>query len=116
VAGQGFLSDAAAMQRAITGFAECASNARATMSAMESDLLSTLANYKGDQAVAFTNLHTALQDKMKAANTELDTMSELVNNSARNYNTGDQNAAQSIRNLGGQIDAGGAVLGRLTGA
>ena len=116
MASPGFLSDAQAMTRAVTGFAECAANAKSTMSQLESDLLSTLSQYKGDQAVAFFDLQTKLQEKMQQANRELDIMSQLVNDSFRNYNTGDTNAAQSIRTLAGSVDAGGAVLGRLTGA
>jgi hypothetical protein len=113
VASQGYLSDSQAMTRAVTGFAECAANAKKTMADLENDLMSTLSSYAGDQATAFWQLHTQLQDKMKSANTELDTMSELVNNSYRNYGSGDSQVASSLKSLAGNVDAGGAVLGRL---
>ena len=114
MAGQGYLSDSQAMTRAVTGFAECAANAKKAMADLENDLVSTLSSYAGDQAVAFWQLHTQLQDKMKAASNELDTMSNLVNNSFHNYGSGDANVASSLKNLSGTVDAGGSVLGRLT--
>lgn len=114
MASQGYLSDSQAMTRAVTGFAECAANAKKAMSDLENDLTSTLSSYAGDQAVAFWQLHTQLQDKMRAASNELDTMSNLVNNSFHNYGSGDSTVASSLKNLSGTVDAGGAVLGRLT--
>jgi len=116
VASQGFLSDSQAMTRAVTGFAECAANAKKAMSDLETDLTQTLSSYAGDQAVAFWQLHTQLQDKMKSASNELDTMSNLVNNSFHNYGTGDSNAASSIKTLAGTVDQGSSVLGRLGGS
>ncbi len=89
MASQGYLSDSQAMTRAVTGFAECAANAKKTMSDLESELTATLASYAGDQATAFWQLHLQLQDKMKQASNELDTMSSLVNNSFQNYGSGD---------------------------
>lgn len=115
MASQGYLSDSQAMTRAVTGFAECAANAKKTMSDLESELTSTLSSYAGDQATAFWSLHLQLQDKMKAASNELDTMSNLVNNSFHNYGSGDSTVASSLKSLSGTVDAGGAVLGRLTG-
>jgi uncharacterized protein YukE len=103
------------MTRAVTGFAECAANAKKTMADLESELMSTLSSYAGDQATAFWQLHTQLQDKMRQASTELDTMSNLVNNSFHNYGSGDATVASSIKSLAGSVDAGGAVLGRLSG-
>jgi uncharacterized protein YukE len=104
------------MTRAVTGFAECAANAKSTMTALENELTATLASYAGDQATAFWQLHMQLQDKMKQASTELDTMSNLVNNSFKNYGSGDSTVASNLKSLAGTVDAGGAVLGRLTGA
>ena len=88
MASQGYLSDSQAMTRAVTGFAECAANAKKTMADLESELVSTLSSYAGDQATAFWQLHTQLQDKMRQASTELDTMSNLVNQSFHNYGSG----------------------------
>lgn len=116
MASQGYLSDSQAMTRAVTGFEECAANAKKTMSDLENELTSTLASYAGDQATAFWQLHTQLQDKMQQASNELDTMSSLVNNSFQNYGSGDSQVASSLKSLSGTVDAGGAVLGRLTGA
>ena len=67
MAGPGFLSDAAAMTQAIQGFTECAANAKKTMSDLENELTSTLAQYQGSQAIAFWNLHTELQEQMTVA-------------------------------------------------
>ncbi|HEY3748499.1 MAG TPA: type VII secretion target [Pseudonocardiaceae bacterium] len=103
------------MTRAVTGFAECAANAKKTMADLESELVSTLSSYAGDQATAFWQLHTQLQDKMKQASTELDTMSNLVNNSVHNYGSGDATVASNLKSMAGSVDAGGAVLGRLSG-
>jgi uncharacterized protein YukE len=115
VASQGYLSDSQAMTRAVTGFAECAANAKKTMADLESELVSTLSSYAGDQATAFWQLHTQLQDKMRQASTELDTMSNLVNNSFHNYGSGDATVASNLKSMAGSVDAGGAVLGRLSG-
>ncbi|HKN98124.1 MAG TPA: type VII secretion target [Pseudonocardiaceae bacterium] len=103
------------MTRAVTGFAECAANAKKTMADLENELTSTLSSYAGDQATAFWQLHTQLQERMETANQEIDTMSNLVNSSFQNYGSGDAQAASGIKSLAGSVDAGGAVLGRLTG-
>jgi uncharacterized protein YukE len=103
------------MTRAVTGFEECAANAKKTMSDLESELTSTLSSYAGDQATAFWQLHTQLQERMQTANQELDTMSNLVNNSFHNYGSGDSQVASNLKSLSGSVDAGGAVLGRLSG-
>ncbi|HEY3607748.1 MAG TPA: hypothetical protein VGL06_09625 [Pseudonocardiaceae bacterium] len=116
MASQGFLSDSQAMTRAVTGFADCSANAKKAMADLETDLTSTLASYAGDQAVAFWQLHTQLQEKMKAASNELDTMSNLVNSSFHNYGTGDSNAASNLKTLAGTVDSGSSVLGRLGGS
>ena len=110
-----FLSDSQAMTRAVTGFAECAANAKKAMSDLEADLTQTLSSYAGDQAIAFWQLHTQLQEKMKAASNELDTMSNLVNTSYQNYGSGDSTAASSLKTLSGSVDSGSSVLGRLGG-
>jgi hypothetical protein len=57
-----------------------------------------------------------LQDKMKAASNELDTMSNLVNSSFHNYGSGDSMAASSLKTLSGTVDQGSSVLGRLGGS
>jgi len=85
------------------------------MSDLENDLVSALSHYQGSQATAFWQLHTQLQDKMRVASTELDTMSNLVNQSFHNYGSGDSTVAQSLTSLSNNVDAGGAVFGRLTG-
>ncbi|HEX3590458.1 MAG TPA: hypothetical protein VHV74_12575 [Pseudonocardiaceae bacterium] len=115
MASQGYLSDSQAMTRAVTGFAEAAANAKKTMADLESELTATLSSYAGDQATAFWQLHTQLQERMQTASQELDTMSSLVNNSFHNYGSGDATVASSLKSLSGSVDAGGAVLNRLTG-
>ncbi len=109
----GFKSDAAAMSRAVQGFEEAASNAKKAMSDLENELQSVLAQYQGDQAVAFWQLHTQLQDDMTVASNQLDTMSNLVNQSHSNYNTGDSQSADSLKTL--SSSAGSSVFNRLTG-
>lgn len=115
MASPGYLSDAAAMTQAIQAFAECAANAKKAMSDLENELTSTLSQYKGDQAVAFWNLHTELQGQMTTASREIDTMSNLVNQSFKNYGSGDSNAASTLRTLASSASASSGVLGRLTG-
>jgi len=115
VAGPGYLSNAAAMTQAINAFAQCAAEAKQAMTNLENELTSTLAQYQGNQAVAFWNLHTEVQQQMNVASREIDTMSALVNQSFRNYNTGDTNAADSMRTLAGSASSTSSVLSRLTG-
>jgi uncharacterized protein YukE len=113
----GFQADSAAMTRAVQGFEETATNAKSTMASLESELTEALRNYKGDQAVAFWDLQRRLQEKMAAAVKELDTMSNLVNQSFHNYGSGDADVSQQLRNVSNLAsDAGGSVLGRLSGA
>lgn len=112
----GFLSDAQAMTRAVQGFEECAANVAKTMADLEGELVSTLSRYQGAQATAFWHLHTQLQSKMKVASQELETVSNLVHSSHQNYNTGDTTSADSLNSLTNSVDAGGAVLGRLSGS
>jgi uncharacterized protein YukE len=111
----GFQSDAQAMTRAVQGFEETSANAAKTMADLEGELVSTLSRYQGAQATAFWQLHTQLQSKMRAASQELETMSNLVNSSFQNYGSGDSDSATSFTALTGQVDAGGSVLGRLSG-
>lgn len=109
----GFKADAAAMAQAVQGFDECSVNAKQAMTDLENTLTSLLSQYQGDQAVAFWNLHSDLQDKMTLASRELDTMSQLVNQSQQNYGAGDSQSAQSIKTLSSSVSAGGSVLSRL---
>jgi uncharacterized protein YukE len=115
VASPGFKSDAAAMRQAVLGFEETAGNAARTMAELENDLMSVLSRYTGNQATAFWQLHTRLQEDMKIASRELQTMSNLVSESARNYNTGDSNVADSLTGLSHQVGNGSSVLSRLAG-
>jgi uncharacterized protein YukE len=115
MAGTGYQSDAAAMSRAVAGFNESADNARSNMSAMDTELRSFLGRYQGAQAQAFWQLQTRLQEDMGTAGRELDTMSQLVQFSATNYDTGDTDVASSLNSLAGQT-GNSAVLGRLAGA
>jgi uncharacterized protein YukE len=114
MAGTGFQSDAAAMSRAIAGFNESAADARSSMSALENELTSGLSRYQGAQAQAFWQLHVRLQEDMQTASRELDTMSQLVTESATNYDTGDTDVASSLHGLAGQA-GDSAILGRLSG-
>lgn len=115
MASPGYKSDAAAMRQAVVGFDETASNAARTMTELEGDLMSVLARYTGNQATAFWQLHLRLQEDMKIANRELEAMSNLVNESARNYDSGDTTVAESLKGLSNSVGAGSSVLSRLSG-
>ena len=111
----GFQSDSAAMTKAVQGFDECATGAARTMTELENELVSVLSKYAGDQANAFWQLHTKLQDDMKVASRELENMSNLVNQSFHNYGSGDTTVSDSFRKLDGAVGSGGTVLNRLNG-
>lgn len=113
--GPGYLSNAAAMTQAINAFEQSATDARQAMTNLENELTSLLAQYQGSQATAFWNLHTEIQNQMSTASREIDTMSTLVNQSFRNYNTGDTNAADTMRTLAGSASSTSGVLNRLSG-
>ena len=115
MAGPGYESEAAAMTQAVNAFAQCAADAKQAMANLENTLTSTLAQYKGDQAVAFWNLHTEIQSQMTTASHEIDTMSTLVNQSYSNYNTGDANAASSLRTVASNASGLSSTLSRLNG-
>jgi len=115
VAGTGFQSDAAAMVRAISGFDDSAANVVSTMRAMDNDLRSILNTYSGAQAQAFWQLHNRLQESMKIAGQELDTMSRLVTQSRDNYNTGDTEVASTLTTLANTAEGSGSILARLSG-
>jgi WXG100 family type VII secretion target len=115
MAGTGFQSDAAAMSRAVSGFNESAAEARSSMSALSNELGQLLGTYQGAQATAFWELHRRLQDDMRVAGQELDLMSQLVSESAKNYDTGDTDVASTLSSLAGQT-GNSAVLSRLAGA
>ena len=110
----GFLSDSAAMTRAVSAFDESSSNVKQTMAQLESELQSALAHYAGSQAQAFWGLQQRLQEDMRVAGRELETMSQLVNSSFHNYGSGDSQSSQSFTSLGGQL-GGGAISSRLGG-
>ena len=115
MASPGFKSDAAAMRQAVVGFEDTANSAARTMAELENDLMSVLSRYTGNQATAFWQLHVRLQEDMKVANRELATMSNLVNESARNYNTGDTTVADSLKGLSNAAGSGSAIISRLAG-
>jgi WXG100 family type VII secretion target len=119
VTSPGFQSDAAAMTRAVQAFDTSSQNVRQTMSSLESDLQSVVGanSYQGAQAQAFWSLQQRLQEDMQVVQRELQNMSGLVHASQTNYSTGDEQAAQSLNSLSGQLGggAGGAVIGRLGG-
>ncbi|MGA8117899.1 MAG: hypothetical protein WCA46_30040 [Actinocatenispora sp.] len=85
------------------------------MTELENDLVSVLSRYAGNQANAFWQLHTKLQDDMKVASRELENMSNLVNQSFHNYGSGDESVSDSFKGLNGAVGAGGSVLSRLSG-
>ncbi|MDG4829494.1 WXG100 family type VII secretion target [Solwaraspora sp. WMMD1047] len=116
MAGTGFQSDAAAMARAISGFDESAANVAQTMRTLENELMGVLARYSGSQAQAFWQLHTRLQESMRAASQELNTMSSLVSQSRDNYNTGDSEVASSLTTLSSSAEGSGSILSRLAGS
>ena len=113
MAGSGYVSNTAAMTQAIQGFAECAQNAKKTMTDLENELTSTLAQYQGNQAIAFWNLHTELQEQMTVASREIDVMSDLVNKSFRNYNDGDTQVSDTLRQVASGAGSNSSVLSRL---
>ncbi|MGO1052371.1 WXG100 family type VII secretion target [Crossiella sp. CA198] len=118
MAGPGFEADAAAMTKAISGFHQSATATKSTMSGLQSDLGWALSNsYQGNQAAAFQQLHTTLQEKMAKATGALDRMSSLMTDVSRNYNTGDSNATDDINKVAGAAanSAAGSVFNRLAG-
>ncbi|GAA2829857.1 WXG100 family type VII secretion target [Crossiella cryophila] len=118
MAGPGFEADAAAMTKAISGFHQSATATKSTMSGLQSDLGWALSNsYQGNQAAAFQQLHTTLQDKMAKATGALDRMSSLMTDVSRNYNTGDSNATDDINKVASAAtnSAAGSVFNRLAG-
>jgi uncharacterized protein YukE len=115
VTSPGYLSDAAAMTKAVQAFEECAAQAKQAMTNLEGELTSTLAQYQGTQATAFWNLHSEIQQQMSTASQEIDVMSTLINQSFQNYSTGDTNAADSLRTLASGAGSSSAVLNRLGG-
>lgn len=94
------------MTRAVSGFDECSGNASTTMRQLESELISVLSRYSGNQATAFWGLQSRIQESMRKANTELTTMSQLVHTSFRNYDSGDTAAADSLTSLTGAVGSG----------
>jgi uncharacterized protein YukE len=116
VASPGFLSNTAAMKQAISAFEQCAQNARTAMTNLEQELQSTLNNnYQGLQAAAFWNLHGQIQQDMTTANKQIDTMSTLVNQAFTTYQSGDETAQESLRQVMNTATANSQTLSRLIG-
>lgn len=116
MSGPGFQSDAAAMTQAVAGFDQAAQNTHTTIKALEAELLSGLNRYEGNQARAFWQLYNQIQDDVKIASRELDTLSSLVNQSFRNYGTGDESVASDLTSVANATSGAHAdVLGRLSG-
>ena len=116
----GYLSNAAAMTQAVQAFSQCAQNAQKAMSNLQQSLNEYLgqgqsATYQGDQATAFWNLHSEIQSQMTTANQQISIMSELVNKSYQNYNSGDSQAAQNLQSLAGSASSNSSALTKLTG-
>jgi len=117
VTGPGFLSDSAAMTRAVQAFEDSSNATRKYMSDLDNALTQATAHYQGAQAVAFHNLHTRIQEDMQVASKELTTMSELVNGSFRNYTQADDTVASTLQAVSNSAGSqGGSVLGRLNPA
>jgi uncharacterized protein YukE len=114
VAGPGYLSDSAAMTQAIQAFDQCAQDAQQAMRNLEQELNSTLGNnYQGLQASAFWNLHTEIQQQMSTASKEIDTMSNLVSQAFKNYQSGDSQAADTMKQVASSANSTSSTLQRL---
>lgn len=115
MAGPGYLSDSAAMQQAIQAFDQCAQDAQNAMKNLESELQSILSTsqYQGLQASAFWNLHSEIQTQMATANKEINTMSTLVNQSWKNYQSGDTQAADTMKQVASSANSTSSTLSRL---
>lgn len=111
----GYLSDAAAVARAIQSFDQSSADARTTMSNLESDLQNALGSskYQGNQAVAFWQLHQRLDEDMQTASQQLEVMRQLVHQAHNNYNTGDTTVTDAFNKVTQTATSGGSVLSRL---
>lgn len=114
MSGTGYQSDAAAMTRAVSAFEDASQQTKSTMNSLESDLTGALASYKGNQATAFWQLHSKLQEKMNEASQQLDVLSNLVNRSFANYTSNDDNVSSTFNTVSNAVD-GGPAFTRLTG-
>jgi uncharacterized protein YukE len=115
VAGSGFEIEATAQQQAITGFSQAAENAKSTMNALAQALQESLGQYKGAQATAFWQVHSTLNDQMATASQHLDTLSDLIDKTTKNYNSGDDAATQTYQSVANTAGQNSDLLNRLGG-
>ncbi len=110
---QGFEVEAGQMARAVQDFQDAANAMRASMNSLQNDLQGwALTQYKGDQAVAFANLHQSLQDEQKVINDNLEQMSQTVDQSYKQMTGTDAQLRQDFQRVPAFGD-GGEVLSRL---
>lgn len=103
MAGSGFGFNQGEMQQAITGFEECASGARQSMTLLESELQSaTQGQLAGLHKDAMDRLHLRIQDDMRTINKALDEMSNRVAQTKQKYNANDSDASALYTRLLGQ--------------
>jgi uncharacterized protein YukE len=99
---QSYNVEQSAFTAAVSGFDSCSADLASTMSRLEGELAATLLDrrqYDGQQAGAFSNTHTAIQDCMRGASRELTTMASLIKSSFQKYDTGDWEVAGQIDSL-----------------
>jgi hypothetical protein len=113
VAGQGVVSDRAAMTKAVTGFDTAAANVKKAAKALEDELAADTKRYHGAQAAAFREVHTLLQEDLTTATKELAKMSTAVHESLKGYTTEDSDAADRMKRI--QKKGGSNILRRLGG-
>jgi hypothetical protein len=113
----GYVSNAAAMTQAVNAFSQCAQNATQAMKNLQNTLTETLTQttYQGDQATAFWNLNSEIQQQMTTASQQISIMSQLVNKSFQNYTSGDSQAQQTLQTLASSAGANSSALTRLAG-
>jgi uncharacterized membrane-anchored protein YjiN (DUF445 family) len=98
----GYDAQSSDMTRAINGFETCAENVNSAMAKLEQELTEQLNSntYQGAQATAFTQVFTNIQSDMKSASSQIQQMSQFMNQAFKNYLQGDEQAQSELNKIG----------------
>jgi WXG100 family type VII secretion target len=97
--------------KAINAFNSTAQQAQSGLKTLQSELDSLMGQYKGDQATAYQQTHSALTEKIQQAANDLTALGTYVNKAKNQYTTGDTNQAQTYQQTTSAVNQ--LVLGRL---
>jgi uncharacterized protein YukE len=97
--------------KAINSFNNTAQQAQSALKNLQNELSALIAVYKGDQANAYQQTHSALTEKITQAANDLTALGTYVNKAKNQYTSGDTTQAETYQKTTAAVNQ--LVMGRL---